>query len=288
MYACSTANACVRACRLKVIDGRISKVTSKIAPQGKTVIDGRGKTLLPGLIDAHTHTWGDALTQAVGFGVTTELDMFTDHRFAASARARNGSTEGEVQADLFSAGTLITAPGGHGTEYGIDIPVIENAAEASAFVQARLDEGSDYIKIVYNAVEARRQDFPSISRETLAAVIDASHQQDRLAVVHISNLVSAEHAVAAGADGLVHTFMDAPASTALLDAMSEQNSFCHTDPGGDGVHGRWQSGSGPAGRRTPDSPTGWFRPGSTQQPFSRFRDSPEHTRHGTGEYTAHA
>ena len=40
-------------------------------------IDGNGKTLLPGLVDAHTHVWGAALSQAINFGVTTELDMFS-------------------------------------------------------------------------------------------------------------------------------------------------------------------------------------------------------------------
>jgi imidazolonepropionase-like amidohydrolase len=37
-----------------------------------TVIDGTGKTLLPGLIDAHTHVFDGGLAQALTFGVTTE------------------------------------------------------------------------------------------------------------------------------------------------------------------------------------------------------------------------
>src|SRR5882757_1059214 len=39
------------------------------------IVDGTGATVLPGLIDAHTHAWGDALKEAIVFGVTTELDM---------------------------------------------------------------------------------------------------------------------------------------------------------------------------------------------------------------------
>ena len=41
-------------------------------------IDAHGKYVLPGGIDAHTHIYTtDALRQALAFGVTTELDMFT-------------------------------------------------------------------------------------------------------------------------------------------------------------------------------------------------------------------
>src|SRR5262245_35683050 len=41
-------------------------------PDGVKAIDGRDATLLPGFIDAHTHTYGDALKDALIFGVTTE------------------------------------------------------------------------------------------------------------------------------------------------------------------------------------------------------------------------
>jgi hypothetical protein len=57
------------------------------APTGAEIVDGRGKTLLPGLIDAHAHAFGTALRDAIVFGVTTELDMFTDHQFARAMRA---------------------------------------------------------------------------------------------------------------------------------------------------------------------------------------------------------
>ena len=47
-------------------------------------INGAGRTLLPGLIDGHTHTMSPDLHQALVFGVTTELDMFTDPRWASA------------------------------------------------------------------------------------------------------------------------------------------------------------------------------------------------------------
>lgn len=46
------------------------------------IVEGSGKTLLSGLIDSHTHICGDALAQGLVFGVTTELDMFTDPTLA--------------------------------------------------------------------------------------------------------------------------------------------------------------------------------------------------------------
>ena len=47
------------------------------SPTDVPSMSAEGMTLLPGLIDAHTHNWGDASKEALNFGVATELDMFT-------------------------------------------------------------------------------------------------------------------------------------------------------------------------------------------------------------------
>src|SRR5690348_7943504 len=67
-----------------VENGRIAAVGGRLTvPQGVRRIDGSGKTLLPGFIDAHTHTLNEAgLRQPPIFGVTTTLDMFTAPGFA--------------------------------------------------------------------------------------------------------------------------------------------------------------------------------------------------------------
>ncbi len=185
--------------------GTIASVGRDIAvPPGAEVVDGAGKTLLPGLIDSHVHAFGNALEHALVFGVTTEIDMFTDLGFLREARARQAEGKSLDRADIVSSGTLITAPGGHGTEYGIPIPTIRSADEAQAFVDARIAKGADFIKIIYGPPP------PTIDPATLSAVIAAAHARGKLAAVHALSYASALEAVKAGANILAHVFADKP------------------------------------------------------------------------------
>jgi len=192
-----------------VRDGRIARVATAIAPPaGVAVVDGRGKTLLPGLIDAHTHTWGEATRQALVFGVTTELDMFSAPEVGAAARAEQATGRASDRADLYSAGVLVTAPRGHGTEYGVKIPTLISPDSAQAFVDARIAEGSDYIKLVFDDEHTYGMSAPTLSAEAMRAVIAAAHRRGKLAVVHVGDLAGARAAIDAGADGLAHLFVD--------------------------------------------------------------------------------
>ena len=210
-----------------VRDGVISAVMAAAeVPAGATVIDGRGKTLLPGLIDAHTHTYApEQLRAAVIFGVTLELDMFTTPSFAASQRAEQAAGKATGRADLLSAGTLVTAPGGHGTEYGFPIPTITAAGLADAFVAARVAEGSDYIKIVYDDGSEVGLPWKTIDEPTLAAVIRAAKARKKLAVVHVLAREFGRSAIAAGADGLVHLFIDKPVDDAFVGLVAAHKAF---------------------------------------------------------------
>ena len=208
-----------------VRDGVIASIGSEV-PTGLDTIDGTGQTLLPGLIDAHTHAFGNALERALQFGVTTELDMFTEHRFAAQMRAEQRQPQGAPRrADLFSAGTLVTSPGGHGTEYGLQIPTISSAGEAHAFVDARLAEGSDYIKIVFDDGSSYGRSIPTIGADVLKATIEATKRRNKLAVVHIGSRKAAEQAIESGASGLVHLFADAPPGPEFAPRVKAAGAF---------------------------------------------------------------
>ena len=192
-----------------VENGKIRAVGANLkTPAGLREVDATGDTLLPGLIDSHTHAWGDALKQALVFGVTTELDMFTDVKFMQQEKKLQVENGAADSADLFSAGTLATAPGGHGTEYGFAIPTLSTPAEAQPWVDARVTDGSDYIKIVLDDASTYGGHRPTLDQATLTAVIEAAHQRGKLAVVHIGSQKDAHDAIAAGADGLVHLFAD--------------------------------------------------------------------------------
>lgn len=189
-----------------LVDGdKIVAVTpGGLLPAGVQVIDGRGKTLLPGLIDAHVHAAElSALEQALAFGVTTVLDMFAPPQLVKALRDGKPG-----HADIRTAGILATAPGGHGTEYGFEIPTLGRPEEAPAWVDARLAEGSDYIKIVFDGGSAYQRVIPTLDTPTFAAVVAAAHARGKLAVVHIGDLEHAMLAIEHGADGLVHLFRD--------------------------------------------------------------------------------
>jgi imidazolonepropionase-like amidohydrolase len=192
-------------------DGLIVAAGANVkAPADAQVIDGTGKTLLPGLIDAHTHVYGPALERALRFGVTTELDMFTAVATLKQQKAEQANGNVATRADIFSAGTLVTVAGGHGAEYYFPIPTFTPGGDAQAFIDERIDEGSDYIKLVYEDGKPFGLDFKSLTKEDLHALIAATHKRGKLAVVHISSLTGARAAIDAGADALVHLFGNVP------------------------------------------------------------------------------
>jgi imidazolonepropionase-like amidohydrolase len=178
-------------------------------PPGTEVIDGRGRTLLPGLIDAHVHLSDSAeadLRQALALGVTTVLDMFSASTRFERIKALRSADRPDL-ADVRTAGTGATAPGGHPSQMGgPPFPTIADAAEAAAFVDARIAEGSDFLKIIYDDLSALGMSVPMLDRRTLTALVAAAHARNKLAVVHILTEAQARAAIEAGGDGLVHLF----------------------------------------------------------------------------------
>ncbi|RUO65428.1 Imidazolonepropionase [Pseudidiomarina planktonica] len=206
-----------------VIDGVITGIQPR--PPGGEVIDGKNAWLLPGLIDAHVHVWGDALERQLAHGVTTVIDMFGHPSTLQKEKELRDQFQISRSATMYGAGYLVTGPKGHGTQFGIQVPVMNGAEDAKRVVAERIDSGSDFIKAVYTSPTAVYEHAPSISLEELEAVIRAGHERDQLVVVHVSDHQSALDAVQAGADGLVHSFFDKVASDQLLSEIKQRDTF---------------------------------------------------------------
>ncbi len=203
-----------------VRDGKIAGIGKSIDASGSRVIDARGHTLVPGFIDAHTHTESvEQLQQALGFGVTTVLDMgtFPEH----DSMLRQAATSRKDVADFFSSGIAITRAGGHFTEYGIEVPTLDDVANAEAFVDERYRLGADYIKIMINGVRHEKQDVPILSPETVHAVVEAAHARGLLVWAHVENSNDVQLAVEARVDGLVHYWRDSGSEPALAKLLAE-------------------------------------------------------------------
>ncbi|QYG01120.1 MULTISPECIES: CIA30 family protein [Massilia] len=188
-------------------------------PAGSRIVGGAGRTLLPGLIDAHTHAFRQ-LDLPLLFGVTTQVDMFTAVPLMQEVKGSMAAGRNAGRADMFSAGTLATAPNGHGTQYGLPIPTLSRPEQARDFVDARIAEGSDFIKIVLEAGGQGTSSMNSLDLATARALIVAAHLRGKLAVVHVSNERDARAALEAGADGLVHLFLGAAPDRQAVDGLA--------------------------------------------------------------------
>lgn len=198
---------------------RLGPSSEVAVPADAERVDGSGRTVFPGLIDAHTHSFADALERALDWGVTTELDMFSAEAMLPALRDQQARGEATHRADIFSAGTLVTAKGGHGTQFGQPIPTLERVEDAADFIADRVAAGADFIKVVIEDGTVVGRDIPTLDAARVAASIAAAHDHGKLAVVHVSTLAGARLALESGADGLVHIHHDGerdPAEEAAL------------------------------------------------------------------------
>src|SRR5262245_59947604 len=107
-----------------VTGGKVSAVASAIrASSSAQIIDARGKTLLPGLIDSHSHVSGShgarqstiTLRKSALFGVTTVISLFESA--PAEMRELVGREPAGELADFLTAGIVVTVKRGHVAQF---------------------------------------------------------------------------------------------------------------------------------------------------------------------------
>jgi imidazolonepropionase-like amidohydrolase len=167
-------------------------------PPGAQAVDGRGRTLLPGLIDTHVHVEQRAqLAELARWGVTTALDMGSPRPDSTLPLRHLAGV-----ADLFSAVHPAVAPGS-ATIRTMGYPAhiaVPGPTAAQSWVDARVAEGADYIKI---AVEDPRQPGTAgLSAETVTALVEAAHARGLITVAHA--VTAATYRTASVSDVVTH------------------------------------------------------------------------------------
>ncbi|MEM6697206.1 MAG: amidohydrolase family protein [Bacteroidota bacterium] len=184
-----------------------------------TIINGQGQTIIPPLINAHVHIQGaDNLKEALSEGIFAVLDMFSTDGRANYFRSYNDSL---AYATFYSSNVGATAPGGHGTQFGVSIPTVNDMLSPKEFVAERVSQNADYLKITYEVSMSR------LDTSQLSALTRAIHSYNKIAIAHISDLQGGMEVIAQGIDGLAHIwYRQASISTEKdLEIMQQKEVF---------------------------------------------------------------
>lgn len=238
----------IRAARLfdghsETLDPVVLVDAGRIVEKGSPldVLDLGGATLLPGLIDAHTHLALDASDDPVGRVVAASDDELLDRMRAAARTAlaagittvRDLGDRGylslvlreELARDpmagpqVLAAGPPITTTGGHCWFLGGEADGVEGVRAA---VRERAERGVDVIKIMASGGEltpGSRADTPQYGPDELRAVVDEAHRHGLPVTAHAHAAATILDAVAAGVDMIEHcSYATAPVVDALRAA----------------------------------------------------------------------
>ena len=190
-------------------------------PANAAVINVSGKTIIPGLINAHAHVGDvkgidaghysrqnaeDNLSIYARYGITTVVSLGGDGPEAVPLRAVK-ETATVQRARLYMAGAVIT---GRTPEQAIEV------------VNANHRLGVDLMKI---RVDDNLGSTQKMSEEVYKAVINRSHQLGYQIAVHMYYLDDAKKLLKAGADMLAHSIRDRAADDEVVRLMQEKKTF---------------------------------------------------------------
>ena len=209
---------------LVVRDGRVAALgpreTTEI-PADAEVIDGAGRFIIPGLINAHGHVGGtvglesgpeffsreiirEQLALYASYGVTTVVSLGGDGEADIAVRREQMDAIPDI-ARIYVAGPVL-APATREEAYEM---VAEAAGKGVDWIKIRIDD---------NLGQGRKMPEP-----VYRAVIDEATARGLPVAAHVVYLEDAHGVVQAGARLLAHSVRDLPVDQALIQAMRERN-----------------------------------------------------------------
>ncbi len=238
------------------VEGQRIKSVGKCAkpPKGARIIDWRRYTVLPGLIDLHTHLADTgqsadialplktSLSETVAIGaknaMTTLLAGFTTVRDVGTYRGlsdvilRDHINKGEtIGPRMFVSGAYITIPGGGGELNGVidndklpadmRLGVSRTADEAARNAVFLLDNGADQIKMIATGAVLAIGTEPGtqeLSEDQMRAVVDVATQRGTYATAHAHGAEGIKSAIRAGVRSVEHASLIDDEGLALAKA----------------------------------------------------------------------
>jgi len=216
-----TGRAPIENATVLVVNGKIQEVGPSVkVPAGATRVDARGKTIIPGLINAHGHV--DAArnsTEPIREQLLTQLRMYAQYGITTAyslGSGPNDALEGLKLRDEQEHTTLDRA-----RIYSAGLVIADTTPEAArASVDRNVDQKVDIIKI---RVDGDDSNPNKMKPEIYRAVIDEAHKKGARVASHLYYLKDAMGLLEAGTDVIAHSVRDQDVTPAFIAAVKQRN-----------------------------------------------------------------
>lgn len=208
-------------------DGRIVAVGPAVkAPRGAQVIDAKGKALLPGFFDVHTHwTPGgeprispEIANAYIAAGVTTVNDF---HQQPESFEPRRRWIASMASPHVNFVARMST-PGGHGADWADRATTkwVNSPASARLEVKALVPYKPDFIKAFADGWRyGASADNTSMDQGALSALVDEAHKNNLKVLTHTVTVDRGAIAGRAKVDIIAHSLQDREVDQTAIDAI---------------------------------------------------------------------
>jgi imidazolonepropionase-like amidohydrolase len=229
----AVGNACVVVIGQKIVRAGPCPIA---VPAGTRRIDGRGKFLIPGMIDVHIHLRGgrgpfgdqpqDELTgirRLQGYlysGVTTVLDVGNNPDFIFKLREMERSGK-IVSTRLLACGGIVTYPGSHGSSQYATL--VDSWPQAIPIMDVAIARKPDMMKLTYDEHGwGTRPRITLLPLDLMTHVIQHYNENGIRTTAHVSSETRALEAIYAGIDTLAHPIIQGPVSDNFVRVMKSK------------------------------------------------------------------
>ena len=228
---------------IRVREGTVADTDAGSPPVAADIVDLRGRYVLPGLINCHTHLQGQypysrrsagelpsvtALRAAYQAGRTLHAGITTVRCVHEQSRAdlavRSADAAGWVTAPgILGAGRALTVPGGHGD--GLGCVVASGRAGFREAAATELAAGADHVKIFLTGGLARGTesiDDLQMAPSEIAGAVEAAKASDTYVVAHAGGAQAIQAGLAAGVRSFEHGYR---LNTTVAEQLAAAGAF---------------------------------------------------------------